>query len=278
MSNLKKQIAAVAFTTVLALGTVAQAGRGGSASRIRNAVQTRSVDAIIAEVERAEHLVCQDCADVMTTLLDHDRYEIREVAAWWFAKRPSVNRVMIEQMVGDLGNGDAIVVRNAADYLGTVRAYGTLPQLLTAFQASDNAEARLHIVRAAGRMGALSGADILEAGFGDGDATIRAESARWYRDLRGQTDAAPLAPLLGDGDANVRAQAATAIGGLKGAGSRATLEGLVANDPDAAVRRNACWALGQIGDSASADVLRAAENDPSGLVRRAAKAARANLR
>ena len=81
MSNLKKYIAAVGFT-VLALGGVAQGGRGGSADRIRNAVQTHSVDAIIAEIERAEHLVCQDCGDVMTALLDHDRYEVRQAAAW----------------------------------------------------------------------------------------------------------------------------------------------------------------------------------------------------
>ena len=61
MMNWKKQLAAVAFT-VLAVGSVAHAGRGGSASRIRNAVATHSVDAIVAEIERAEHLVCQDCA------------------------------------------------------------------------------------------------------------------------------------------------------------------------------------------------------------------------
>lgn len=277
MSNWKKQLAAVAFT-VLAVGSTAQAGRGGSAGLIRTAVASHSVDAIIAEVERAEHLVCQDCQDVMTALLDHSRYEVREVAAWWFAKRPSMNKLLTEQMTTDLANGDSVSVRNAADYLGTVRAYASIPELGAALASGVDADARLHIVRAIGRMGHTAGNSVLIAGMADTDAGVRTESADWYRDIRKQTDATPLYPMLADTDAVVRAHAATAIGGLKGAGARAELEGLVASDPDPAVRRNAAWALGQIGDPASADVLRAAKSDPSGLVRRTANAALALLR
>ena len=276
MSNWKKQLATVAFT-LLAAGSVAQAGRGGSSTRIRNAVATHSVDAIIAEIERAEHLVCQSCDEVMTALVDHDRYEVREAAAWWFAKRPSVNAVMTAQMTSDLSGTDSVSVRNAADYLGTVKAYPALVQLEAAMGSGVDADARLHIVRAAGRMAARSSNAVLVLGLADADAGVRAEAADWYRDVRGQTVATPLFGLLADGDATVRAHAATAIGGLKGAGARATLESLVINDPDPAVRRNAAWALGQIGDAASTDVLRQAKDDPSGLVRRTANAALALL-
>jgi hypothetical protein len=276
MSNLKKQLAAVAF--ILCVGGVAQAGRGGSASRIRNAVATQSVDAIIAEVERTEHLICQDCGDVMTALLDHARYEVRQVAAWWFAKRPTVNKVMTEQMTADLTNGNSVSVRNAADYLGSVKAYTSLRELQVAFGSGVDAEARRHIVRAVGRMAHTSGNPTLVLGMADADASVRVEAVDRYRDVLKQTDAQPLFGLLADTDATVRAHAATAIGGLRGAGARATLESLVISDPDPAVRRNAAWALGRIGDRASSDVLRQAKSDPSGLVRRTANAALALLR
>jgi hypothetical protein len=276
MSNMKKQLAAVAFT-VLALGSVAQAGRGGSASRIRNAVQTHSVDAIIAEIERAEHLVCQDCSDVMTALLDHDRYEVRQAAAWWWAKRPTFRTLLTEQMTTDLALNDSIKVRNAADYLGTVKAYDSIDELGTAFGSGVDADARLHIVRAVGRMANRAGNAVLVMGMGDTDAGVRREAVDWYRDVLKQSDATPLLPLLGDADATVRAHAVTAVGGLKGTAARATLEDLVINDADAMVRRNAAWALGELGDPASRDVLRAAKNDPSGLVRRVATGALSKL-
>jgi HEAT repeat protein len=272
MLNFRKQLAAVAFT-VLALGGIAQAGRGGSAARIRNAVQIQSVDAIIAEIERAEHLVCQGCGDVMTALLDHDRYEIRQAAAWWWAKRPTHKDLLTTQMTGDLTSTDSVVVRNAADYLGTVKAYTSLDELQTALGSGVDAEARRHIIRAAGRMANRAGNSILVAGMADTEATVRREAVDWYRDVLKQSDASPLLPLLGDTDATVRAHAVTAVGGLKGAAARATLENLVINDPDATVRRNAAWALGEIGDPASRDVLRQAKDDPSGLVRRTANGA-----
>lgn len=276
MLNIKKHLAAVAFT-LLAVGGVAQAGRGGSAARIRNAVATHSVDAIVAEVERAEKLVCADCKDVMTTLLHHDRYEVRQVAGWWWAKRPAYAAQLTAEQTAILATGDAIAVRDAADYLGTVKAYGSADALLAAYDASGDADTRLHIVKAAGRMADLRVNSILIAGMADTESSVRREALDWYRDVLQQTDAAPVIPLLGDADATVRAHAATVVGGLKGAAARATLENLAINDPDAKVRSNSVWALGEIGDSASRDVIRQAQHDPSGLVRRVANGALSRL-
>jgi HEAT repeat protein len=277
MSKTKIQLAAVAFA-ILATAGMAQAGRDGSTAKITNAVATGSVDAIVAEIERAEHLVCQNCADIMTALLDHDRYEVRQAAAWWFAKRPSVKDVYVAQMTEDLASTSSRAVRNAADFLGTVKAYGSIPALTTAFQSGVDVEARRHIIRGVGRMANQAGNGLLVLGMADADATVRTEAVKWYRDVLGQTDAAPMFGLLGDADATVRANAATSIGGLRGAGARAQLEQLVVNDPSADVRRNAAWALGRIGDRASRDALEQAKNDASGLVRRTAAAALGQLR
>src|SRR5687767_1080926 len=96
------KIAAVAF---LALSTPAFAGKGGSASKINSAIQSGSVDAIIAEVERAEALICGECVQMITNLTEHSRYEVREVAAWWFAKRPAMAKMLVDGFVADLANG-----------------------------------------------------------------------------------------------------------------------------------------------------------------------------
>ena len=53
MKNIGIKLAAVAFLIGVA-GSPALAGKGGGARNIRDAIQTTSVDAIIAEVERAE--------------------------------------------------------------------------------------------------------------------------------------------------------------------------------------------------------------------------------
>jgi hypothetical protein len=101
-----KTLAAVAF--VLCAATPALAGKGGSASKINSAIKSGSVDAIISEVERAESLICGDCIQMITNLTEDDRYEVREVAAWWFAKRPAMAKMLAEGFISDLSSGNSI--------------------------------------------------------------------------------------------------------------------------------------------------------------------------
>ena len=70
--------------------TPAFAGKGGSAALITQAIHSGSTDAIIAEVERTEALMCEDCVTHGDRLTEDNRYAVREVAAWWFAKRPAL--------------------------------------------------------------------------------------------------------------------------------------------------------------------------------------------
>ncbi len=255
------------------------AGKGGSAGQIRSAVASGSVDAIVAEIERAEALVCGECVPVMTDLLDHARYEVREAAGWWFAKRPALKKEMVAQMVSDLAAQSGEQARNAADFLGAVRAVDQVSALSSAYDRNaGSTEVRFAIVRAAAVMSSRAGSALLAKGLGDADPSVRALAASSWRKLRGQTEAAAVLPLLADGDAAVRAAAAATVGGLKDAAGRVALEGLVVNDPDATVRRNAAWALGEIGQRASLAALEVASSDASPLVRGVAKAARSSLR
>lgn len=280
MKTIATTLATAAFVLCTALAPdAAYAGRGGSASKIQNAVSSGSVDAIIAEIERAESLNCEACIQLVTNLTEHARYEVREVAGWWFAKRPALAKALAEGFVADLASGNSIAVRNAADFLGATVTYTALPALRTAITRSDlTAEAKRALVRAVLALAHQDGNPVLTTAMADRDASVRAAAVTAWRDIRGQQSAAPVVGLLADPDAKVRAAAATVVGAMAEASARAALEGLLAGDADPFVRRNAAWALGKLGQSASRAVLTSATLDKSGLVRMTAKAALAQLR
>jgi HEAT repeat protein len=278
MKNFAIQLAAVGILAFGALApSTALAGKGGSAELIETAVASNSVDAIIAELERTESLICERCVALVTNLTEDSRADVRQVAAWWFARRPALHDMMVTGFIADL-QGTTTAVRNAADFLGWSRTLTALPQLRAAIHRADlGVEARLALVRAVGFMAHTSGNEVLTTAMSDGDAGVRAAAVVAWRDVLGQRSAQPVLALLGDADANVRAQAIAVVGGMREQGGRAELESLVVTDPSSFVRRNAAWALGRLGNAASAAALRQAAGDSSGLVSGVAKASLAQL-
>jgi HEAT repeat protein len=277
--TIKHSLAAVLFAlaaNLIAPGT-AHAGRGGSNELIVAAVQSGSVDSIIAELEQTEGLMCDACIQTVTNLTEDSRYRVREVAGWWFARRPQMADALAEQFVGDLGSSDSIRVRNAADFLGAIRDYKALPALQASMRGALKPEAKLAIVRAVGFMAHVKGNPTLLAAMGDSDAGVRAAAVVAWRDVLGQTSVEAVMPLLRDSSAEVRSKTATLAGAYAARSARPQLEELVAHDSDPTVRRNAAWALGKIGDVASSKALAAATSDPSSIVRGVAKAALASL-
>lgn len=277
MNTIGTKLAAVALT-LGALATPALAGKGGSAANIQQAVASGSTDAIVAEVERSEMLICNDCIATVTALTQDDRYQVREVAAWWFAKRPMLKDAMVQQMNDALLTGDSVHVRNAADFVGRVREFKSLPNLRAAFTRGVSADARLAIVRAVGFMAHQSGNSLLQAAMSDADAGVRAQAVIAWRDVLQQGSAAPVVALLSDSDARVRAEAATVVGAYREASALGALEQMVVHDSDAAVRRNAAWALGKIGSADARPALSLASQDASPLVRGVAAAALATIK
>jgi HEAT repeat protein len=272
-------VAAGIAAIALGLASPAHAGRGGSSGRIADAVATGSVDAIIAEVERAERLTCDSCTPIVMDLLDDDRYEVREVAAWWFARRAALRVELGARATIDLTGADSRLARNAADLLGAFMHPQAITSLAAAAVRTDlSPEARVAAVRALGMIGHQRGRAGVAAAMSDADAGVRLAAITAFGKLRKQTDAAPVVALVRDGDATVRAAAAGVVGGLRDAGGRANLEIVVVGDADSNVRRNAAWALGQIGDPASRAALTTATTDTSSLVRSTAKAALLALR
>lgn len=276
MKNIGTKIAAVAF--VLLAASPAVAGKGGSAERIRDAVNSRSVDAIVAEIERAESLMCPDCVPIVTNLLEDNRYAVREVAGWWFAKRPSLKEMMVPGFLEDLKSGNAIAVRNAADFFGATVTYQALPAMRDAIKRDIGSEGKLALVRAVASLGNKGGNAVLVTAMADTDGEVRAAAVKAYREIRGQTDAAPVVGMLTDASSTVRAEAATVAGAMRATAAVTALETIVVTDSDPVARRNAAWALGRIGSASSRDALTRASADSSSIVSGVAKASLASLR
>ena len=92
-TNKTMKLAVVTFLGIsLAAAGTAVAGRGSSPQAVQLAIRSGSPDAIKAELERAEHLVCVSCVDMVMPLLDNNNQGIREVAAWWIARRGVATR------------------------------------------------------------------------------------------------------------------------------------------------------------------------------------------
>ena len=258
----------------------AHAGRGGSFAKIRSAAEHGNPDAIVAELERAEQIPCtSECMTFVMGLLSHDSYYVRDGAAWWFARRAAQKAELEEMSVATLATGDSTEVRNAADTLGRVghpRNLVALGDALT--RGGVEAEARVAIVRAVGRLANRTGNAVLQVALTDSSPLVRREAIRSWSKILRQDGAAPVAPLVSDADVTVRRAAAEVVGRFRVASARAALEQIVSSDTDAAARRNAAWALGRIGDAGSRTVLEAAANDASSLVRLTARAALRQLR
>jgi len=276
MSNLRNKLL-LACVLVVGGASAAQAGVGGSAEKIRNAVQSGSQDAILAEVERAEYLTCPACVETMTDLLDDERPAVREVAAWWFARRPSVAQGFLDRSLTDLNGSDGRLARNAADFLGVFRNVKHIAPLSAALTSGKlSSEARAHVAAALGRIGNAQADTALAQAMSTGDAQVKTAAVQAWLAIREQKGAAPVIALIADGDAGVRAAAAGAVGELREATGRANLEAAL-GDTDAVVRRNAAWALGQLGQAASRPALEKASHDASPLVASTAKAALSQL-
>jgi hypothetical protein len=251
----------------------AEAGKGASFASIQNAINSNNPDTILAQLERAEKLPCAACIDLVMPLIDDDRREIRDVAAWWLSKR-AVRVQVRDEMIGRLMTGDTIEARNAAEVLGRFMHPDALEALEIALHDEGlGAEARVAAADAVSSIGHYDGKGILEAALGSESGAVRAAAAENLRGIRGNVEGLALVDVLDDEDPEVIAAAALSLGTMQ---ERAAVPELmdVADDDalPARSRMDACWALGQIGDGAAKQLLKdIAADDPNSLVRSAAR-------
>ena len=94
-TNKTMKLAVVTFLGIsLAAAGTAVAGRGSSPQAVQRAIASGSPDAIKSELERAEHLVCVSCVDMVMPLIDNQQpghpagRGLVARAAWCRADRP----------------------------------------------------------------------------------------------------------------------------------------------------------------------------------------------
>jgi HEAT repeat protein len=281
--NAKKLAQLIGVTSLglaLAAAGSANAGTGGSASTIQQAISANSVDSIKAELERTEFLVCAACVDLVTPLVDHPDVRVRQVAAWWLARRAIAKQVQVA-MITRLSQPDSVAALNAADVLGEFHYVSSIPALGAALSNPVySGAARAEMAKALGTIGRPAGMSYLTTALGDSDAQVRSASLLALRTIPGFRDGSVAAPLISDTDASVRSDAVVTVGMFKYAGGASALV-VALGDPSQTVRKKAAWALGEIGapaSVASGPLQTAATSDPSPLVRSLAKAALTKLK
>jgi hypothetical protein len=275
----RKLVIVTSFALCLAGARSANAGMGGSPSAIQQAISANSVDAIKAELERAEFLVCAACVDLVTPLIDHPDQRVRQVAAWWLARRAVAKQIQVS-MITRLSQPDSTAALNAADVLGEFHYVSSIPALGAALSnPTFSGSARAEMAQALGTIGRPAGTQYLTAALGDSDPQVRTASLVALRSIHGNRDGSVATPLVADADPGVRQTAVVTIGMFKYAGGASALVAAL-GDPSQNVRKKAAWALGEIGASSSVAgpaLQNAAANDTSPLVRSLARAALTKL-
>jgi HEAT repeat protein len=280
-TNKTMKLAVVTFLGIsLAAAGSAVAGHGSSPQAVKLAITSGSPDAIKAELERAENLVCLSCVDMVMPLLDSNNQGIREVAAWWIARRGVARNVRV-QMLNRLGQPDSVAARNAADVLGELHYVSSIPALSAALSNPlFTSEARAHMAAALGRISRPEVVAPLTGALAVNDGVVQVAAMQALQSIAGLRDGAAVSPLLTSGDASVRAEAATTLGMFHDANATGALVTALQNDASPIVRKRAAWALGEIHAStavAGPALQAAVANDGSPYVRSLAAAALTQL-
>src|SRR6476646_10644145 len=183
-----------AFGISMAAAGVAEAGRGGSPQAIQQAIASGSPDAIKAELERSEFLVCGVCSDMVRTLVDSPDASIRQVAAWWLARR-AVSRQVRLDMLNRLSQPDSTAARNAADVLGEFHYVSSIPALGAALSNPlYTGEARAAMARALGTINRPAAVAPLTAALASDNAQVKVASLAALRSIIGQRDGSAVVP------------------------------------------------------------------------------------
>jgi len=288
MSN--KLYAALLAAGLMTAPGIASAGIDGTTGKIQSAVQANSVDAIVAELERAENIPERGAFDTVLKLIDHDSDRVREAAGWWLGRR-GVRQKVIAMAEQRLNAQDPTAARNVLDTLRGMRDVVTL-DLISGYVAHPlDEQSGIAGLRAIGAIGAPKGLGALTPALGSSMIGVRVQALRTVRELRapiGQhvvTVGTAYIPLLSDADESVRREAALTLGFLGQGGLNPDLDssgtnaliGAVQNDTSAKVRKAAAWALGEIGAAAGRTALQKAMTDGDAMVRSVATAAAGRL-
>ena len=117
---MSKKLYAAVLAAGLMLPGIGFAGVDGSTGKINSAITSGSVDAIIAELERAENIPTTGAVGSVLKLVDHQSDRVREAAGWWLGRRAARNQI-VQLAEVRLNGQDPTAARNVLDVLRGMR-------------------------------------------------------------------------------------------------------------------------------------------------------------
>lgn len=261
------------------IGELSHGTSAPSSTDLVAAIRTASPSALSSMLEYGERVECHACVPLLEErLLTDDNAEVRNVAAWWLARRPFGFAAVMHEIRTVLATStDPVRRERAAEAIGNFADPHGVAHLTTAFETDTVTAVRVAAVRGLAAINAPGGLAVISEALGDDEPTVRAAALASVTRINFFSDYDALLPLLADDDAGIRRRAATVVGSLRVDAAVVVLAALLRNTAeDAGVRREAAWALGRIGGAdaeiALAEVLAVTGLDPQ--VRNAIEVAR----
>lgn len=223
---------------------------------MENAIRVGSPTLLTSMLEYGERVECHTCVPLLERgLLEDDDAGLREVAAWWLARRP-FGFAAVYRDIRTVLETDADVTRRAraAEALGNFAEPVGVEHLGRAFTTDGASEVRVAAIRGIARINAPEGLAYLSMALGDSDPAVQAAALMSLTRVNFFDDYDAIIPLLSHSDATMRRRAATVIGSFRVTAAVTALAAVLRGDTDTAARREAAWALGRIG---GADASRA---------------------
>lgn len=244
-------------THVRAIGELSHGTSAPSVIDLENAVRSGSPSRLVGMLEYGERVECYSCIPLLEErLLTDGNSEVREIAAWWLARRP-FGFASVYHDIRMVLEDDADPVRRAraAEALGNFAAPSGVTFLGAALTTDTDSAVRVAAIHGIAEINSPEGLPFITAALGDSDAAVQAAALQMVTHVRFFDDYDAIIPLLAHGDSTMRRRAATVVGSLRVDAAVTALAAMLRGDTDIGARREAAWALGRIGGAAAETAL-----------------------
>lgn len=259
-------------THIRAVGELSPHTGAPSVVDLENAIRVGSPTLLTSMLEYGERVECHTCVPMLERrLLEDSNSDVREISAWWLARRPFGFAAVYHDIRTVLASdADATRRARAAEALGNFADPHGIDHLGTAFMTDTASEVRVAAVHGIAEINAPEGLPFISLALADADPGVRAAALTMITRINFFDDYDALIPLLADTDGTMRRRAATVVGSLRVGAAVAGLAAMLRGDVDVSARREAAWALGRIGGAEATSALtEVAASSPPAEVRNA---------
>jgi HEAT repeats len=208
---------------------------------------------LTAMLEYGERVECHACVPILEErLLTDGNPEVREIAAWWLARRPFGFAAVYHDIRTVLeSDGDETRRARAAEALGNFAEPAGVAHLGRALTTDTSSAVRVAAIHGIAEINSPEGLTFISTALGDSDAAVQAAALQMITRVNFFDDYDAIIPLLAHADGTMRRRAATVIGSLRVEAAVTALAAVLRGDTDSGARREAAWALGRIGGAAA---------------------------